>query len=98
MNISFYSQCWQCQSVSLSTETYRHVISDVTTQLTLIKQRLTSLLKVKHCHINVTLVTGSIKLTPCLLIAISNVSGKLGSVDCCKHINHRQLHCATNHK
>ena len=35
-----------------------------------------------------TLVTGSIRLTPCLLIAISNVSGKVGSVDCCNKYQH----------
>ena len=35
-----------------------------------------------------TLVTGSIRLTPCLLIAISSVSGKVGSVDCCNKYQH----------
>lgn len=30
-----------------------------------------------------TLVLGSMRLTPCLLMAISRISGKFGSVVCC---------------
>ena len=36
-----------------------------------------------------TLVTGSMRFTPCLLIAISSISGKVGSVVCCNQYQQR---------
>lgn len=53
----------------------------------LAKQRWNILLRLKTQNLGQTLlaptfVLGSIRLTPCLLMAISRISGKLGSVVC----------------
>lgn len=87
-------KCIKCYIITLITISYKSCRRlNHTNKKT---EQTTAQRTVESSTSSLTLVTGSIRLTPCLLIAISNVSGKDGSVVCCKKT--QQLVCNSKQK